>query len=498
MAPLPFLILKKEKRTFSVSLIISSLILSSLWSSFFIAITKEKNSNYLNIPKKVEHKIKRVILLTVDTLRYDVISSNGNKKFRTPSIDAIAADSVIFDNAYAPSSWTLPSFASLFTGVSPAVHLTTKLKSQLPSSFTTLAEYMKDDGYSTAAIGCNPILAMKSNNMSKGFVDYNFYPKRSLQNSIGEFILKKYFWNYFVLDASSEKITELSKDWLKKNRKKDFFLWIHYLDPHIPYSPPVKYIKEKEFLDANKRSFNNVVKVRKEPIKISEKERRRIRYLYEAEVRYVDDCIGDLIETLKALKIYRDTLIIFTSDHGEEFWEHNGFEHGHTLYNELIHIPLMIKLPDERITKRIKSSITLSSLFSTILDLCNINYQKNLCIEAPLPLNGNEEDKYNAEIFSSGNLYDEPKESLIRRGYKLIISEKTGIKELYDIIDDPREKFSLTTSYPQKVAELEKLIQKHLAKASIIHKKIEFGEMPSTAEIDADTKKQLKALGYME
>lgn len=490
-----FFYIRKEK-FYALPAITAYLFLLIAWAGLFNLISEKETPKYLSLQKNESIEIKHVILFTVDTLRYDVLSCSGNMTFQTPGIDGIASGSIIYDNAYSSSSWTLPSFASLFTGVSPAAHLTTKLKSRLPPAFTTLAEYMRRKGYYTAAIGDNPILALESNNICRGFTYYNFFPKRSLRNSVGEFILKKYFRKYFVLDASTEEMTAIAQKWISVNINKPFFLWIHYLDPHIPYNPPERFISDKKTPEKYENTFNDLKGIRTGRLKLSEEEKKWAKSLYEAEVRYVDENVGRLSETLKELNIYDDSLIIFTSDHGEEFWEHNGFEHGHTMYNELIHIPLMIKLPQAENAGKVEKNVTLASLFSTVLKLCQINSEAEMYSASPLPLKKNDEPAYREVIFSSGNLYFEPKESIIDKELKLIISKDSGKKELYDIIEDPLEKTSFAESLPLETSKLGNLITRHYANAMKIKKKLNL-DNPENTEIDAETQKRLKSLGYL-
>ncbi|MGH7791519.1 MAG: sulfatase-like hydrolase/transferase, partial [Thermodesulfobacteriota bacterium] len=181
-------------------------------SSPFLLIMANKISHSLS-RKKVDHQIKHVILLTVDTLRSDVLSCYNPLGVPTPHIDQLSSDGILFTKAISAGPWTLPSLSSVMTGLSPLVHRTTKSSSKLPDSFKTLAEYMTHSGYHTSGIGFNYYLHPRFN-LSQGFVEYNFFP-RSLGKALGtqmfQLLSKKYFRSY-MSDASTRDLTQLAID----------------------------------------------------------------------------------------------------------------------------------------------------------------------------------------------------------------------------------------------------------------------------------------------
>lgn len=467
-------------------------------SPFMESAKKRLFSQFANPDREIRH----VILITVDTLRADVLSSyDGEQSVPTPHIDKLAGDGILFTNAISSAPWTLPSFSSIMTGLSPLVHKTTKSTSKLPDNLKTLAEYMRDAGYFTAGIGYNPFLK-PSFNLSQGFIEYNFFPKSSIGNSFGAGLLKRFFLDRFRQEASTQDLTRLAANWLRANREKDFFLWLHYYDPHVPYAPPQRYLPKEDSPPGMGNRFNiKNGKLRDGRYVPPPDKREWIKKLYDAEVRYVDDNIGRIIRNLKALKLYDESLIVLTSDHGEEFWDHGGFEHGHTLYNELIRVPLIIKLPESALKKRIDMEVPTQSVMPTILDACGIDYGSDHLyvnyVNSLSPLWGrNPGDFYEQPIVSTGLLYFENREAVVFDGLKYIRFLKTNREELYDLDRDPGEQFSISNFSPDKIEKAKSILREKVEVAGKLeeHYDLDVEEI----KLDKDTKKSLKNLGYLQ
>lgn len=447
------------------------------------------------------NKIKNIILLSIDTLRADVLSSYGSTEVLTPNMDKLAIDGTLFREAYSPAPWTLPAFSSIMTGVNALVHKTVVAGSRLPDAFTTIAEYARDNGYRTGAIGHNVHLN-QAVNLNQGFMEYNFFPKRTeLVNSFGGTLINLALPAHFKSDASTSDLTEIAINWLKEHQDQDFFLWIHYFDPHIPYSPPEQYIEKR---DAARTSIgNNFTRagvIRNGLYSPSKDDKKRIRQLYDAEVRYVDDNIGKLLDVLVELDLYNDSLIILTSDHGEEFWEHGGFEHGHTLYNEIIHVPLLIKLPKNEKTHDIEIQVTTQSILPTILELADIKHDDNPHMASSLvPLLKNNPSEYHIKpIISTSLLYNEDRESAIFDESKYIRTIVTEKEEIYDLQNDPGEQFPLPKSEVLDIiTEAKEILEEHKVESAETssYYGVDKGEK---VELDEERKERLKALDYIQ
>ncbi|HEX3034595.1 MAG TPA: sulfatase-like hydrolase/transferase [Thermodesulfobacteriota bacterium] len=472
-------------------------VLSPLLTLFTVKLFKDSSQGF----KDSNHRIKHVILITVDTLRADVLSSYKSKQsVFTPNIDQLAKDGILFKKAISPAPWTLPSFASIMTGLSPSVHMATKRESKLPDNLQTLAEYMYDANYYTAAIGYNWYLSPNFN-ISQGFIEYNFFPK-SMGNTFGSQILKLFpndFFNLFLTEASTRDLTKLAVKWLESNHEEDFFLWLHYYDPHVPYIPPADYLPKGEPPPAIGRRFAKQSEVRGGYFVPSFAEREWIRKLYEGEVRYVDENIGELITTLKRLNLYDESLIVFTSDHGEEFWEHDSYEHGHTLYNEVLQVPLLIKLPVSASRGQVDTVVSTQSVMPTVLDLCGINYDSGrFSADSLSTLWGSNTGSFNEQpIISTGLLYYEDRESVIFDGLKYIHFLLTDREELYDLTRDPSEQTSVVRLSPEKADRAREILGKHKKIAIRLREHYRTGNVEKV-KLDKKATQDLKSLGYIQ
>lgn len=288
----------------------------ALWSNPFIARDDEWQTN------------ANVILISIDTLRADHVSCYGYDRDTTPNIDALAADSVVFEQAITPAPWTLPAHASLFTGLLPSQHGVQNFYQNLSDEALTLAEVLRARSFLTLGVASFEYL-FPDYGLAQGFDEYFFrYPLRA------------------------EKIVEKALDMLDRHRGKRFFMFLHFFDPHDPYNPPAPYngmfcpFGEKGCLKTQHRS----------PIKAFLGERRRPTHrdmeaviaLYDGEIRFVDEQLFFLFERLKELDVWDNTMLVVTSDHGEEFWDHGSLSHGFRLYEEQIRAPLIVKLPRSR------------------------------------------------------------------------------------------------------------------------------------------------------
>ncbi|MHC4572307.1 MAG: sulfatase-like hydrolase/transferase [Planctomycetota bacterium] len=459
--------------------------------------------NQPKLPKQdavVEHNIKYVILISIDALRADALSCYDKQCGPTPHIDQLAADGIIFQNAFAPSSWTVPSVASILTGLPLSVHMVRNVNSRLDDVFPTLAEYMWEKGYVTSAFVLNPILRKK--NVSQGFMWYNFFPKRG-NPSIGMRLLTRLNPYQYGRYVPPKDMTRFIVDWTDSHVKDEFFLWIHYFDPHMPYEPTIESLPKREPVHSIGTSFESRkgYLIRAGQYNPSSDERGWIKELYLSEVRGVDKCVGLLLNHLKKLSIYDDSLIIVTSDHGEEFWEHNGFEHGHTLYNELLSVPLVIKLPQNSVKGSVEQAVLINSILPTILDLCKIEYVRERYPDSslvPLWEEDSSADK-NIPIISSGLGFYEERESIIFEGqkYKYIHWLISNKEELYDLIEDPGEKISIAHLSIDKIKQAREILSEHHQSAQKLkeHYNILTG---STTDLDKDMIQRLKSLGYLK
>ena len=448
------------------------------------------------------NRIRHVILLTVDTLRRDALSCYGGGT-PTPNIDRLAKDGILFENAYAPAPWTLPSFVTILSGLSPWVHKATRLEYAVPTGLPSLAAFLKKGGYLTASIGSNPVLMLPGSqpSLSPGFDGYDFYPKHHRPVTEGHRIALRLLLTAFGAIASTDHLTRLAERWVSSYRDREFFLWFHYYDPHVPYEPPAAFSPSGEPDPAIGERFagEHMKEIHKGTFRPSRRAMDWIRSLYHGEVRYVDDRIGRFIATLKDLGLYDDALIVFTSDHGEEHYEHRSIDHGHSLYEELLRVPLIVKLPGSTVKFEIEQAVSLESVLPTILDLCNIEFDRGVFSGRSLQSLWTDAPSSNSEapVFSTGlDIYEE-REAVVFDGLKYIRSLDWSREELYDLDSDPGEKNNIAFLHADKVAQARELLAAKTAKSAKLRKLYGLGPAPD-APLDAETMERLRSLGYVQ
>lgn len=469
-------------------------VLNPIVVSIFIESSGPSGQDFAGI----DHRITRVILIIDDTLRADHLSSYNEQAKPTPNIDSLAKDGILFTDAIATAPWTLPSVASIMTGLDPDVHMATGWNTPVSDELSTLAERMRDAGYYTAAIGDNRHCSAAFG-LDQGFVEYNFFPKSRIDYTLTGYCLEELFPGRYRPTTTTEELTDHAVEWLESNNEKHFFLWLHYFDPHLPYAPPDEFMVNGSPPRSVGKEFSKLREIRGGHYVPSLEDKYWIKELYDAEVLYVDKNVGMLIDALKRLNIYDESLIIFTSDHGEEFWEHGGFEHGHSLYNELLRVPLIIKLPFSDINQEISTVVSLQRVFATILDLCGIGDAREGRADASLrPLwAGNSRDLDGRPVFSAGALSYGGKESVIVDGLKYVRSLTSDREELYNLIQDPGETVSMETLLPNMAQKAKSILGNHVIVADSLREHLGIRGRQEV-ELDKESLERLRSLGYIQ
>lgn len=312
-----------------------------------------------------------VLMIILDTVRSQSMSLYGHDRPTTPNIDRFAQSGVVFDRAWAPTAWTLPSHASLFTG-RPASELRTDYLVGLDGSHPTLAEALADRGYATAGFVANFYYASRQSGLARGFAHYEDHPLtlRALVSAawlprrIGTRIADRRPYFEIAPRKRAERINRDFLDWLDSRPDRPFFAFLNYLDAHTPYDPPEPY-RSRFGGGAGRYSlaFN-----REYPAE----ELRALEDHYDGALAYVDAYVGRLIERLEEMGILENTLVIIASDHGEEFGEHGArlVMHGRSLYSPGLHVPLIMVGPG-RIPAgvRVEAPVAIANVAATVLDI---------------------------------------------------------------------------------------------------------------------------------
>ena len=441
------------------------------------------------------------VLLTVDTLRADAISALNPQAQTTPAIDEIFADSIVFTQARSAAPWTKPSMASVLTGLPPLVHGITTKESIIPDRLTTLAEYLAAAGYETGAVGRNYFLT-SAFGFDQGFVEYEFFPRvrELIDESPGGALLRRLFPDEFPGEGTPEVLTDRSLEWITRHAGGSFFFWLHYFDPHMPLAPPGEFVPGAPPPTRYPASFELNAELRAGLLTLTGDEQRWIKELYLAEVRQVDFQIGRLIEKLRELNLFDPCLIAFSSDHGEEFWEHRRFEHGHTLFDEVLRIPLAIKPPGHLGRRDLEMPVSNASLTPTLLDLLDVPAARSNLLEPSLrPLwDGSESVDPPTHPVMTGMLYFEPRTALLLRGHKLIQDTESGDLQIFDLHSDSTERTPLRAVDTELLHAFERMLSERKAKAESRRRALGLPLAEETIEISPQGLRELKSLGYLQ
>ena len=415
-----------------------------------------------------------IILIVTDALRQDHVGTYGYYRNTTPNIDKLAEKSIVFQNAISQATWTKPSIASLFTSTYPTRHQTYAIqginnrgKIALPDSFNTLAEQLKQKKYKTMGYVNNAWLSPEYN-LNQGFEEYKFiYPDNKLTSKINEVI--------------------------EKHENEKFFLFVHYLGPHGPYTPPKPYNslfveKEHDYINLSKR--NPKYLERKKP---SKTELEYIISQYDGDIAYTDNEIGKILNLLKEKKLLDTTIIIITSDHGEELADHRGIYGHETIpYDTLIKVPLIIKIPGIMAKKRIiTNQVQLIDLMPTLLNITGIRTPEGIDGMNLIPLiKGN---RIESNSFSEQNWKTKHVISIRKDGLKYLYNTKTDKGMLFNLKEDPYELNEL-----QGNNEIKKRLKKEILDyyKENLEKSVKT-KHNKTVRISDETIEKLKEIGYI-
>ncbi len=440
------------------------------------------------------HDVERVILIVVDTLRADALSCYGGEGTSTPHLDRLADRSFLFSGARSPAPWTLPSVCSILTGASPLVHRAIDAGSVLPPSLPTLAERLAQDGYRTGAIGHSTFLLPRSR-LDRGFDEYDWFPRIEPAPPLGTALVHSLRPRAGV---DAERLTDQASAWIEEHADEDFFLWLHYFDVHLPYAPPPSHRPDDAPPAGMGWAFSNLNEIRFGRASPDAQQRRWIRDLYEAEARYFDEQLAALVETLERLDLFDGTLIVLTSDHGEEFWEHEGFEHGHTLYDEVLAVPLLVKLPGQTDGLRVEGPVSTESVAATILTTCGLPFETGELLGASLvDADGSPSAGTTERLFvGTGTLYYQDRIAILFDDLKYVRFLETGDEELFDLASDPGEKISIATTAPDRLATARQRCDAVLEAAQ--RQRERYGTLEgSREELDEEHHSKLRELGYV-
>jgi arylsulfatase A-like enzyme len=426
-----------------------------------------------------------VILVVVDTLRADHLSHYGYGRPTGGGLDAFAGRATRYTQAYAPSPWTGTSTASIFTGLFATRHGVRRPGDRLDDELTTLPEILHEQGWHTVAHSLN-VNVSKKTGYAQGFDLFNDFLGTTT--------------DYPHIDAVLERVDR----WLDARPERPFFLYLHSMNTHGPYRVPEDHRRSLLGREPS-RDFvyygslmASITSGRSLP------RRREVgpAYLaslvdqYDTAVRYTSDALGELFADLARRGLYDDALVIVTSDHGEELFDHGGFSHGYSLHGEVLRVPLYVKLPRQREGAVVDARVSLMDLAPTILQALGIDATAAF---DGLPLPATTEAGAARSLL---HVSDWKKRcvgrALLSGRYKLIELESNyeGLRNatrLYDVEADPAETLDLAAHKPELVAQLRRELEDAFARAQSGHGQV----VPANVLEDMD-RERLKALGYLK
>jgi arylsulfatase A-like enzyme len=392
---------------------------------------------------------RNVLFILVDTLRTDHLSAYGYALDTSPALEGLAGGGVRFDRAYAPAPWTKPSVASIFTGQYPHRHGLNFVLATLPASAQTLAERLSQAGFATAGV------------VSHGFVG----PKNGFDQGFEAFDAEEAKGHSHV---STVGVTERALTLLERLREDErpFFLFVHYFDPHYEYRRHPQYGYADPSV-GRLRGGESIHDLRDMGPSLAAEEVEFLERVYDEEIRFTDEGIGRLLEALARHGLDDDTLVVVTADHGEEFFGRGWLGHTRTLYEEVIRVPLIVRVPGSGGQGRaVGAPVSLVSLAPTILDYLGID-APDAGFQGPSlrPLIDGSSDvdlppvrsEVRFIVLSSESVLAEKvafKYAVIDGRYKLIKDFRTQRYELYDLERDPGEREDLASSRPDLVREM--------------------------------------------
>jgi arylsulfatase A-like enzyme/Flp pilus assembly protein TadD len=407
-------------------------------------------------------KPPNIILITLDTTRADRMGFLGSQRGLTPNLDALAKQCVVFTRAYAQVPLTTPSHAVLLTGTYPQYNHVDDLAEPLRPELPYLPDLLHHSGYHTAAFVGSIVLDPESGaapGFDRGFdvYDANFHNSKPGED------------RYQSLERRAEDVANHAMGWLSHHQETPFFMWLHFYDPHEPYDPP-------EPFKAHYAS---------EP--------------YDGEIAYTDSVVGSVLEVLQRHGLYQNTVIAVAADHGEAFGEHGEKSHGIFLYDETIHVPLLLKLPGEKLAgERVEARVALADVAPSLLQAARIPAPSTMqgqslfpLMDAPKSAGGRESKLPDRPIYSETDYahrafgWSELRSWRVQK-YLYVQAPK---RELYDQSSDPGDLKNLATAAKAVADTLDGQLSTFRKRTS--------GTPVEPAEIDPAREEKLRALGYL-
>ncbi len=516
-----------------------------------------------------------IIFLVLDTQRADKLGCYGHSRAITPNLDRFAEEAVLFVQGIAPAQWTVPSHASMFTGLYPAAHQVTQSHQALGPERPHLAELLRTAGYDTVAFCNNPLVGILNNGFKRGFQTfYNYggafpstpaessslpWPLSRLAAAYTQFLrrisypIQNFFAQSelaFILSINAwmtplwsklanfkgqneRSVTDIVRFLQKREQKKEarpLFLFINLMETHLPFWPPRRFVDElAPYLNRDNtakttmRAWNREAYRWQAPLAqpLSELDKQVLEDLYDAEVAYQDDYLGQLFDLLKQRQNHNNTLTVVVGDHGDGIGEHGYMGHAFVAYQELVHVPLLLHWPGRLQPNQVQTPASTRRVYHTMLDAAaalpeshpylDTAEVKGLSLLETVRGREQEHAAY-SEIYPPLNLVKaierrqpellEPagcyqvRRALVKEQYKLIQIDDAAA-ELYDLQADPHEQTNLAAAHPDVTTDLNDHLNRVRRQTELQRERFTSGAA-ADAQMDEHLLQRLRGLGYLE
>lgn len=435
-----------------------------------------------------ERRANSVIVLLIDTLRASKLRTyNPQSRVETPTLDAFASEGAVFERAQSPENWTKPSVASILTSLTPMTHNTKEDGSSLSPSALMVSEVFQQNGFATASFIAN------------GYVSDRYGFRQG--------------WDHYTNYIREERNTEARNvfreaiEWIEAHCDQRFFAYIHTIDPHVPYDPPEDLLRMYDPADYTgplrpRRTGLQLGDVKAGRLELTARDRQRLEALHDGEITYHDREMARFVERLRELGIYDDVIFVVVSDHGEEFYEHGSFGHGHSVYQELLHVPLLMRWRGVIEPRRIGLTVSTLDVAPTILEAAGVEIPEEFEGHSLLSTARGQMRPGPAVAFSD-KLDD--RRVATAAGYKLIVRGNLTWS-FFNLREDPAEQREIDdgSRHPIALRYLRGLQGQHLGasdRGNWLHAgtSAQSRVLPQNeAQIDAELCRHLQQLGYVD
>jgi arylsulfatase A-like enzyme len=445
-----------------------------------------------------------VLLLTLDTVRADHTSLGGYNRDTTPNLRRFSQDAVVYSNVSAVGDQTLSTHASIFTGLYPRQHGAVPFALPgaedgrlLAASIPTLAEVLKANGYATMGLVANSILLTRSWGLARGFQVYDVHsvipieqPDTAYLRVIARTLLERFVatQEFDRIFRRSEEINEDAFTFLDAVKRKgiSFFLFLNYMDAHAPYVPPPPF--DRKF-PSNDPALTGERYQELDAKKLTPAERQALVSQYDGGIAYEDQQVGRLLDKLKKLDLYDNTLILIAADHGEHLGDHRLLFHANSVYQSLIHVPLIIKYPGSRKPSVVHAPVSQIDFMPTILTAIGITTPSSLPGLDLQTINEASPRVLVSVSYEARGITNQRETALIAEPFKFVDST-LGTRAIYNLDRDPQEKINLYRADAALTRSLRGYLSEWLRTVHTFR--------PPQANIDSESIERLKSLGYLQ